>query len=340
MIQALKVAELEKEGRLSAERRRDEEILTEKNTILESIGDAFFAVDTNWNITYWNNMAEHILHKSKKETLNMNFWNVFSDAAGSEFYKKCHGAINDNQVVHFEDYFSSLDKWYQIGAYPSANGLSVYFSDITERKRSEALLKESEKRYNELFQLMPLPMWVFDIASLYFLDVNEAAIRNYGYTREEFLLMTIKDIRPVEEIPMLNDTLTRQNAEQKFTLRGAYKHKKKSGEIIDVDIQSNNIQFNGKKARIIIATDVTERLMYINAIEQKNKKLLEISWMQSHIIRAPLARIMALVPLIKDDGGNPAEKGLLLEYLSASANELDVVIKNITDKTKIVDDEL
>lgn len=80
--------------------------------------------------------------------------------------------------------------------------------------------------------------------------------------------------------------------------------------------------------------DVTERMNYIKAIEEQNKKLKEISWMQSHIIRAPLARIMGLVQIIKDSKRDSAEKKKTLDYLLSSAHELDKVIREITDKTK------
>lgn len=117
----------------------------EKNMILESIDDAFFAVDKNWVVTYWNNQAEKKLHKDKKDILGYDLWQVFADSVGSASYKKYHEALVTGQPVHFEDYYEPVNKWYEISAYPSANGLSVYFKDISSRKSSEIHLMELNK---------------------------------------------------------------------------------------------------------------------------------------------------------------------------------------------------
>jgi len=116
--------------------------LEEKNIILESIGDAFFAVDKKWTVTYWNNQAEKLLGKPKNEIVGYQLWDIYSDSVGSKSYRKYHEAIETNQVIHFEDYYPPLNKWYEISAYPSENGLSVYFKDITERKLSDIRLNE------------------------------------------------------------------------------------------------------------------------------------------------------------------------------------------------------
>lgn len=124
-------------------------------------------------------------------------------------YQKYHQAIATHQAVHFEDHYLPLEKWYEISAYPSVNGLSVYFKDITDRKLSEILLTASEKKYSELFHLSPLPMWVYDTESLEFIDVNDAAVKHYGYSHTEFLAMTILDIRPAEDIAILEKSRAR-----------------------------------------------------------------------------------------------------------------------------------
>jgi PAS domain S-box-containing protein len=337
LIQTIQMGELQKEAQLSIERRKSAEALEERNTILESITDAFFAVDHNWMVTYWNNMAEKVLGMPKNKTLGYHLWEIYEDSIDSESYRKYHEAIETGQMVHFEDYYAPLEKWYEISAYPSANGLSVYFKDITERKLSEILLRASEKKYSELFHLSPLPMWVFDLDSTRFIDVNEAAIKHYGYTRGEFLSMTIRDIRPAEDLAMLDDTLLKQKSPKRFIHKGIFRHKKKNGQIIQVDVQSTDIHYKGKKAKVVLANDITERLNYIKAIESQNEKLKEISWMQSHVIRAPLAKIIGLIPLINDVKENIVEREKMLEYLLLSANELDEVIGTITDKTSVVE---
>ncbi|MGZ3750701.1 MAG: PAS domain S-box protein [Mucilaginibacter sp.] len=219
---------------------------------------------------------------------------------------------------------------------------SLYRSIVynLERKRIGSELAESERRYSELFHLSPLPMYVFALDTLNFLDVNDAFIKYYGYSREEIFNMNLRQIRPDEEIPAFEEALFSDSKDQKNRNLGIHTHLKKNGEIIQVDIQSNFIQYQGKEAKITVAVDVTERLNYIKAIEVQNEKLREISWIQSHVVRAPLARIMGLIQVIKDMKENSEERAMTLDYIVLSAHELDEVIKNITDKTRIDEEEL
>lgn len=216
--------------------------------------------------------------------------------------------------------------------------ISLYKSIIysCERKKATLELLESEKKYSDLFQLSPLPMWVVDFNTLNFLDVNMATLKHYGYTRQEFLLMTLKDIRPVEEIPVLERAVAKRlkNINAYSTMSAI--HKKKNGEVINVEIKVAPIVYKGQIANVITATDITERTHYIKAIEDQNEQLKEISWIQSHIIRAPLTRIMGLIPLI-NESTDEADKAQMLEYLMLSAHELDEVIKDIIDKAHKAD---
>nr|WP_294897637.1 PAS domain S-box protein [uncultured Pedobacter sp.] len=208
---------------------------------------------------------------------------------------------------------------------------SIIYS--SERKRSVFEQEESEKRYSDLFHLSPQPMWVYTIDTLRFEDVNEAAIKNYGYTREEFMAMTIKDIRPSEDFQLIEDTITNVLHYEDYTLNHVHRHLKKNGEIIYAEVRGNTIDYKGNKAKIILANDVTERIHYIQAIERQNKKLKDIGWIHSHLLRAPLARIMGLIDLFKNSKNNPEEYDQILEYVLISANELDEIIKDISCKT-------
>lgn len=127
-----------------------------------------------------------------------------------------------------------------------------------ERKRITKELKESEKKYRNLFHVSPIPMWVFDPETLLFLNANDAAIKHYGYSNEEFLSMTIKQIRPSYEIDKIENIVRSQKNSELFT--GIFTHKKKDGSLIKAEIKSNKINFNGKVAKLIIAIDVTEKL--------------------------------------------------------------------------------
>ncbi len=306
--------------------------LEERDKILESIADGFFAVDKNWITTYWNTAAEKVMGRSRDEMVGNSIWDNYPEVTKLEFYHQYQKAVRTGQPVHFEDFYPPKQIWFSVSAYPSANGLSVFFRDITESKRAAEALAESEKRYSELFHLSPLPKFVYEMSTLRYLDVNLVAIQNYGYSREEFLSMTILDIRPPEDIPLVMSTVAEHEKDKKVSLEGLFRHRKKNGEIIQVDIQTNIIMYQGVQCKVVVANDVTERVRYIEAIEAQNQKLKDIAWMQSHIIRAPLSRIMGLLPMIKFSD-KEQEQQRIKSYLEESAHELDKVIHSITDVT-------
>jgi len=143
-------------------------------------------------------------------------------------------------------------------------------TDITERKKTEQALRETEERYRLLFDINPLPMWVYDRDTLGFLAVNDAALGHYGYSRDEFLSMTIKDIRSAEDVPTLVDKISNENG---FYSAGTWSHRKKDGSVIDVEIISHPLFFGGRKAKLVLANDVTERSRAENALRETEEQL-------------------------------------------------------------------
>ncbi|HZS10101.1 MAG TPA: PAS domain S-box protein [Blastocatellia bacterium] len=137
--------------------------------------------------------------------------------------------------------------------------------EITGRKQLEEAVRLSEERYRDLFESNPHPMWIYDVETLRFLAVNDAAAAHYGYTREEFLGLTIRDIRPSRHVAALLDTL----AQGCSTLQrsGCWKHLKKDGTVIDVEVASHEVDFADRPARFVLITDVTERKRMEEALQ-------------------------------------------------------------------------
>ena len=145
--------------------------------------------------------------------------------------------------------------------------------------------------------------------------------------------MDITKIRPVEDIPKLLNAV-KKDVDGKLVFHGVFRHLKKNGELVYVDIQSNAIKFNSNRTNLVLAKDISERLNYLNALESQNAVLKEISWMQSHVVRAPLSRLMSLIDLIKRDHHLNEDEHKLLEHMLSSAYELDDIIRDISKKTE------
>jgi len=133
-------------------------------------------------------------------------------------------------------------------------------------------MREDETRYKDLFENNPFPMWIYEMETLKFLEVNEAAIVHYGFSREEFLTMTIKDIRPLDDVPSLMKTLS--GMEKTLSLAGVWRHRIKDGTIIYVEIRSHSFIYEGKNARLVLANDITEQKKAEELLRESENKLL------------------------------------------------------------------
>ena len=145
-----------------------------------------------------------------------------------------------------------------------------------QNKAAKVALADSEKRYRLLFNNNPLPMWVYDLETLSFLEVNDAAVAEYGYSRAEFLKQTIKDIRPSEDVPLLLEDVIRTTAPLNFA--GEWRHQRKNDTVFPVEIVSHAVVYNGRSSRLVVAKDLSvQKRIEIekNKIFQRNQALVE-----------------------------------------------------------------
>lgn len=146
--------------------------------------------------------------------------------------------------------------------------------DITPRKRLEEQLAAQAAHYQALFEQNPHSMWIYDRETLRIIAVNDFAVRNYGYSREEFLEKTILDLRPPEDVPALRENLAAMtNAVQNS---GPWRHRRANGELILVEIMSHAIEWHGRPARVVVAHDVTAQRQALRAIEESEQKFRAI----------------------------------------------------------------
>lgn len=166
-------------------------------------------------------------------------------------------------------------------------------------RKQQHTLHHSEKKYKNLFYANPNPIWIYDVNTLRFLEVNNAAIQNYGYSRDEFMKMTIKDIRPSEDILRLQEAV--DNLSEEYQSSGYWHHKKKNGSVMIVAIKSHRVQFNNRDCDMVMALDVTETLEQEEKARlayQKEKELKEQLEENIKLIRQSLEEKRQLAEVI------------------------------------------
>jgi PAS domain S-box-containing protein len=154
-----------------------------------------------------------------------------------------------------------------------ANANEALQAENTQRKRGEEALRAGEERYRRLFESNPSPMWVYDLETLSFLAVNDAAVRHYGYSQDEFLEMTMKDIRPSEDISDLTDDLSEEFGTDGLENLTQWRHRTENGALIDVEVTSHELMWLGRRAKLVLINDITERKRGEGRLRQQAKLL-------------------------------------------------------------------
>jgi PAS domain S-box-containing protein len=162
-----------------------------------------------------------------------------------------------------------------------------------ENRQSRQSFMAQEATYRHLFECNPQPMWVYDLETLRFLAVNDAAMAKYGYARAEFLAMTMTDIRPAEEVPRLLDDVAQVDGGDEWT--GLWRHRLRDGRIIQVEVTSHALEFEGRPAELVMAQDVTQRLESEQALQALNLSLEQAITDRTAALRKSQAELQTIL---------------------------------------------
>jgi PAS domain S-box-containing protein len=250
-------------------------------SIIQSLPGIFYFYDDTGKFLGWNKNFELVSGYSGEEISKMTPDQFFADDE-KEYIRSRIGIVFTDGVSDAEANFLSKDgkKTYhyftgvrlEYEGKPCLMGVGI---DISQLKKTEAELRMSEQKYRLLFEWNPMPMWMLSLNESKFIDVNNAAINHYGYSREDFLNKSITFFLAPEELPRLRDAM--KDGYKKGTRTTLWKHVKKNGEIISVEITTHDILHDNKPVRLILANDVTEKLKAEKELEQSNEILRQLT---------------------------------------------------------------
>ncbi len=333
---------------------KTEKILETQNALLLALINSpkdiiIFSLDKNYCYTAFN--ESHFIEMKKVWNVDiqigMNFLNCMNVEEINEKAKQSiDRALNGETFseIHCQPELNTSHEfnWSPIIQNESIVGVTAFIRDVTFRIQSELAHQQSEEKYRFMFHNNPQPMWIYDLDTLFFLEVNNAAILHYGYSKDEFLTMTLKDIRPSEDIPLLMDDVSKTQIQ--YNKAGIWRHKKQNGDIIFVEINSHQITFNNRIARHVLVNDVTERIIAEESLkisEEKYRTIFEN--VQDMFYQVELnGNIIDISPSIKSfsDYSRSELVGSKITDLYFDSFDRTLLLDNILEKGELRDYEI
>lgn len=301
-------------------------------SIIESIRDGFFAIDRNSIVEYWNREAERLLKKNNDEVIGQNLLHVLPNVLSAKFYVNQQRAVNERISVRYEEFSDALQVWLEFAIFPSPNGLSVYFKDISERRAAERALEASEQRFKALVQNGSDVISIIDREGTY-LYMSPSSIATLGVGPQFWVGRNVLEFVHPEDMEMIRELLDASHTTKQLHIK-PFRFKRNGTEYRWIETIITDMTDDPAVGGLVSNTkDVTERVEYIQAIEEQNKRLREIAFIQSHIVRAPLMRIKGLADVICNHEKDEEQIKMMLTLMNEAVEELDVVIQDIVGKT-------
>jgi len=241
--------------------------------ILESMTDAYMALDSNWTITDVNTEAEHLLRAKRQELIGRNFWEKFPDA--QHFRVEKERAMRERAPVRLEEFYPGVNKWLNVSAYPSDDGLALFFRDVSLRRERDEALRVREEWFRTFFDLAAVGTILVDPATGRFLQVNDRYCQITGYSREELLGMTVTDpIHPADRA-QCERTFERFVRGQPREYLAEKRYLRKNGEMVWVQLAAAMLRdASGTAVRAIaIVQDITDRKLAEQALQERKERL-------------------------------------------------------------------
>ena len=239
--------------------------------VLESIGDAFYSLDKDFCFTYVNRKAEQLWTRKREDLLGRNFLDVFPEFIGSISHQACLRALETNEPANFEALSPIIERWVDVSVYPTPNGLSVYFRDITQRKEALDKLRQSEEQFGKAFRANPQPMSITTTATGKYLDVNDSFLSMSGYTRDGVIGRTSLELNiwetPEERANFIREVQTRghvSNLETHFHV--------KDGSFRVLLSSAEQLEIAGEQCLLFASSDITERVQAQAAVKESEAR--------------------------------------------------------------------
>lgn len=305
-----------------------QEKLRERQRILDSITDAFMLIDKQHHITFVNQRFEQILQTPAEEVQGKDVWRMFPEAKGRKFYSEYQRAISERVSVHYEEYYPPMDIWLLVNGYPSEDGFSVFFIDITKEKKLQDAIALNQQNLSAIVNNTTDMIWSVD--------------RDYRFitTNNRFHEMVAK-LRG-----KTTDALRQEDFDSETYNRwlGFY-DRALAGEpfveieryVIDGKENFQQVSFNPIRNELnevigisCFSRDITEQQQHIRMIEEQNERFKQITWMQCHEMRRPVANILGLIALLDINSIPEGETREVMRHLATSAKQLDDMIRQVT----------
>lgn len=305
----------------------------EKEQILESITDGFMTIDKQHRVTYVNKTFEKVIQRSAADVIGRDIWTeVFPESVSLKFHSEYQKAITEQISVHFEEFYPPLQIWLSVNAYPSEQGLTVFFMDITREKTMQEAIALNEQNLRAIISNTDDMIWSVD-RNYRFITANpkfEKMVRmGHGNTmdalrREELGEELYKQWKQLYDRAFKGESF-------KVIQRYEFDGKENFQEVSFNPIRNDAGDVIGISC---FSKDITQQQQHLRMIEEQNKKLRQITWMQCHEMRRPVANILGLIALMNTNEIPPGENLEIISHLATSAKQLDDMIRQVTKQTQ------